>query len=48
RRDLEEAMIRRSLAANRHNVKRTAETLGVSRVTLYRLMDKYGIVSGQG
>ncbi|MBI5165471.1 MAG: sigma-54-dependent Fis family transcriptional regulator, partial [Magnetospirillum sp.] len=46
RRDLEEAMIRRSLAANRHNVKRTAETLGVSRVTLYRLMDKYGIVSG--
>ncbi len=43
RRETEETMIRQALSANRNNVKRTSEHLGVSRVTLYRLMDKYGI-----
>ncbi|MBC7906409.1 MAG: sigma-54-dependent Fis family transcriptional regulator [Rhodospirillaceae bacterium] len=43
RRGAEESLIRQTLATHRHNVKRTAEHLGVSRVTLYRLLDKYGI-----
>jgi len=47
RRGIEESMVRQALAANRNNVKRAAEHLGVSRVTLYRLMDKHGIVTGQ-
>jgi DNA-binding NtrC family response regulator len=44
RREVEETMVRQALAAHRNNVKRTAEHLGVSRVTMYRLMEKYGIV----
>jgi DNA-binding NtrC family response regulator len=47
RRGVEETLIRQALAAHRNNVKRAAEHLGVSRVTLYRLMDKHGIVTGQ-
>jgi DNA-binding NtrC family response regulator len=43
RRELEECLIRQALARYRHNIKRTAEHLGVSRVTLYRLIEKYGI-----
>jgi DNA-binding NtrC family response regulator len=35
--------IRAALGRTRNNVSRAAETLGVSRVTLYRLMQKYGI-----
>jgi DNA-binding NtrC family response regulator len=43
RRDAEGALIRRALASHRHNITRTAEHLGVSRVTLYRLLEKHGI-----
>ncbi len=43
RREAEEAVIRRALAAHRHNITRTAEHLGVSRVTLYRLLERHGI-----
>ncbi|MGE5545347.1 MAG: sigma-54 interaction domain-containing protein [Solirubrobacterales bacterium] len=43
RRVTEERLIRETLAGYRGNVKRTAEHLGVSRVTLYRLMEKHGI-----
>ncbi len=43
RRGTEESLIRKSLEEHRHNIKRTAEHLGVSRVTLYRLLGKYGI-----
>jgi DNA-binding NtrC family response regulator len=51
RREMEGALVRQALVAHRHNIKRTAEHLGISRVTLYRLIDKYGIVvdrSGAG
>jgi DNA-binding NtrC family response regulator len=43
RRETEETLIRRALADHRSNIKRTAEHLGVSRVTLYRMLEKYGI-----
>ncbi|MEW5729513.1 MAG: sigma-54 dependent transcriptional regulator [Pseudomonadota bacterium] len=43
RRETEEALIRQALAAHRQNIKRTAEHLGVSRVTLYRMLERYGI-----
>jgi DNA-binding NtrC family response regulator len=43
KRGTEEALVRQTLTANRHNIKRSAEQLGVSRVTLYRLIEKYGI-----
>ncbi|HLO78955.1 MAG TPA: sigma 54-interacting transcriptional regulator, partial [Magnetospirillum sp.] len=43
RREAEETLIRRALASHRHNITRTAEHLGVSRVTLYRLLEKHGI-----
>lgn len=46
RRGVEEAFIRQALEAHRYNIKRTALDLGVSRVTLYRLMEKYGIAAG--
>jgi DNA-binding NtrC family response regulator len=36
-------LIRNALAANNFNVTRAARTLGVSRVTLYRLIEKYRI-----
>jgi len=43
RSELEFALIRRALARRGRNIKRTAEDLDISRVTLYRLMDKHGI-----
>ena len=43
RRETEEGLVRQALGRHRHNIKRTAESLGISRVTLYRLIEKYGI-----
>lgn len=39
----ERRAIQQSLAITNGNISRTAELLGVSRPTLYDLMDKYGI-----
>lgn len=39
----EKAMIRRALSQSRNQISRAASLLGVSRVTLYRLMEKYHI-----
>lgn len=39
----ERQAIRQALAITDHNISRTAELIGVSRPTLYDLMDKYGI-----
>jgi len=44
RADAESRAIRASLKAARNNVSRSARTLGISRVTLYRLMAKHNIV----
>lgn len=43
RREMEKDLLRRALQLHSRNIKRTAEHLGVSRVTLYRLMEKYSI-----
>lgn len=43
RADAERIMIQRALAQSRNQVSRAAALLGVSRVTLYRLIDKYKI-----
>ena len=41
--------IRNALERNYNNVTETASQLGVSRVTLYRLMKKYGVqIAGSG
>ena len=40
---LEKEMILKALAKNKDNVTRAAETLGISRPTLYELMEKLGI-----
>ena len=41
--------IRKALERNYNNVTETAGQLGVSRVTLYRLMKKYGVnIAGSG
>jgi len=40
---VEKEMILKALARNKDNVTRAAETLGVSRPTLYELMEKLGI-----
>ena len=45
RSEVEVALIRTALARRGRNIKRTAEDLDISRVTLYRLMDKHGIQS---
>jgi len=42
RRELEETMLREALRLAGGNIKRAARELGVSRVTVYRLMEKYG------
>ena len=39
----EQAQIRRTLAANRDNIAKTARQLGLSRQALYRRLEKYGI-----
>lgn len=40
---MEEELIQTALSRNNHNVSRTASELGISRVTLYRLMEKHGM-----
>ncbi len=42
RRELEETLLRQALRLAGGNIKRAAKDLGVSRVTIYRLMEKYG------
>jgi DNA-binding NtrC family response regulator len=41
----ERATIRRALSQSRNQISRAASLLGVSRVTLYRLIEKYNIRS---
>src|SRR5215813_4389679 len=43
RQELEEKLMRDALRINSGNIKRAAKELGVSRVTFYRLMEKYHI-----
>ena len=43
---VEEALLRIALHRNARNISTTAEELGVSRVTLYRLLDKFGMRPG--
>jgi DNA-binding NtrC family response regulator len=43
RQALEEKLMREALRINGGNIKRAAKELGVSRVTLYRMMEKYRI-----
>jgi DNA-binding NtrC family response regulator len=43
RASFERDIVETSLRANRHNVSKTARQLGVSRVTLYRVMTKLNI-----
>jgi transcriptional regulator of acetoin/glycerol metabolism len=43
---IEQSLIRRVLEANGHNRTRTARELGVSRITLYKKMLKYGLIEG--
>jgi DNA-binding NtrC family response regulator len=46
RREMEEGLLLNALSFHDRNIKKTAEHLGVSRVTLYRLMEKYCITTG--
>jgi len=46
RREMEESLLQNALNFHDRNIKKTAEHLGVSRVTLYRLMEKYCISTG--
>jgi DNA-binding NtrC family response regulator len=41
-----ENLLQNALSFHNRNIKKTAEHLGVSRVSLYRLMEKYCITSG--
>lgn len=41
--EMEAEMIRRTMAAHRHNISQVAKSLGLSRGALYRRLDKYGI-----
>jgi transcriptional regulator with PAS, ATPase and Fis domain len=40
---VEQQVIRKALTRNAGNVSRTAKELGISRASLYRRMDKYGL-----
>ncbi len=40
---LEKEMILKALSRNKDNITRAAENLGISRPTLYELMEKLGI-----
>ncbi|MDZ3837476.1 MAG: sigma-54 dependent transcriptional regulator [Rhodospirillales bacterium] len=48
KRDLEAWMLRASLASSGNNVTLAAERLGVSRVTLYRLLERHGVRHADG
>ncbi len=43
RSELEENLVRRALYLHDHNIQRAARGLGISRVTLYRLMERHGV-----
>jgi DNA-binding NtrC family response regulator len=43
RKEMERRLIRQALRLHGRNIKRAAEHLGVSRVTFYRLMEKYQV-----
>jgi len=43
REQVERTVILEALAQHKHNLTRTAEKLGISRPTLYEMMDKLGI-----
>ncbi|MBO0799805.1 MAG: sigma-54-dependent Fis family transcriptional regulator [Blastocatellia bacterium] len=43
RASVEAALIRATLKRNRYNIKQSAKEMGISRVTLYRAIHKYGI-----
>jgi DNA-binding NtrC family response regulator len=43
RANVEAALVRATLKRNRYNIKQSAKEMGVSRVTLYRAIQKYGI-----
>lgn len=42
-REQEEELIRQVLSNNKGNIKKTAETLGITRTTLYKKIEEYGI-----
>ncbi len=46
KREAEVNLLRGTLEQNGQNIKQTAEVLGVSRVTLYRLLKEHGISTG--
>ena len=41
--EMEEALIRKALLQNAGNVSRAAKELGLTRASLYRRMEKYGL-----
>jgi two-component system NtrC family response regulator len=43
RAELEQQLIREALARTGHNVQEAARQLGVSRMTLYRLLERYHV-----
>ena len=48
REELEKGLIQRALAKHKGNISRTAVELGISRPTLYELMQKLGVERAQG
>jgi len=40
---LEESMIKKALAYHNHSISQTARSLGLTRSSLYRRMEKYSI-----